>query len=171
MRLSLDRRAAEAGLLFAVGYRRRTVRRLLLAEGTILAAVGAIAGCAAAVGYAWVMLELLRFLWPGGLEQSFLRLHVTPASFAIGYGAALGVSIGTVFWACAPRQGVAHAAAARRSARDDRAASGRPARESRLRAGAVDPSPARLPVRRATPRPEMKAGLFFGGGFLLVVAG
>src|SRR5262249_6287855 len=39
-RLNLDRRAAEVGTLLAAGYRPRTVRRLLLAEGALLAAVG-----------------------------------------------------------------------------------------------------------------------------------
>ena len=35
VRLGLDRRASEIGLLLATGYRTRTVRRLLLAEGMI----------------------------------------------------------------------------------------------------------------------------------------
>jgi ABC-type lipoprotein release transport system permease subunit len=93
-RLNLDRRANEIGLLMATGYSRRTVRRLLLAEGIVLAMVGALLGLAGALFYAWRMLEFLGALWPG-----FLRLHVSSWSFLIGYFAALVVSILTIAWA------------------------------------------------------------------------
>jgi ABC-type lipoprotein release transport system permease subunit len=98
-RLNIERRAQEIGLLFAAGFRRRTVRLLLLAEGSILAIAGGIFGLAAALVYARLMLGLLRRWWPGGLEQSFLRLHVSAASLAIGFGLALVVSLLTIYWA------------------------------------------------------------------------
>jgi len=98
-RLNLDRRASEIGVLLAAGYRRRTVRRLLLAEGSLLALSGGIFGLAGAVFYAWLMLGLLRAWWPGSLDLSFLRLHVSGASLLIGYAAALVVSLLTIFWA------------------------------------------------------------------------
>jgi ABC-type Fe3+-hydroxamate transport system substrate-binding protein len=47
VRLNLDRRAAEVGLLLATGYRTRTVRRLLLTEGLVLAALGGLLGLTA----------------------------------------------------------------------------------------------------------------------------
>jgi ABC-type antimicrobial peptide transport system permease subunit len=97
-RLNIDRRAAEVGLLLATGYRRGKVRRLLLGEGAVLAAVGGVLGGAAAVLYAWLLLDFLTASWPGGLEGSFLRLHVTPWSFVMGYVAALVVSLLTIFW-------------------------------------------------------------------------
>jgi putative ABC transport system permease protein len=93
-RLNLDRRASEIGLLQATGYSRRTVRRLLLAEGAVLAAVGALLGVAGALFYAWRMLEFLATLWPG-----FLRLHATALSFLEGYLGALTVSVLTIAWA------------------------------------------------------------------------
>ncbi len=98
-RLNLDRRASEIGLLLATGFRRGAVRRLLLAEGAVLAALGGMVGLAAAVGYAWLMLEFLAVRWPGGLDRSLLALHVTPASFAIGYVSAVMVSVLTILWA------------------------------------------------------------------------
>src|SRR5207248_8962635 len=66
VRLSLDRRASEVGLLLATGYRTRTVRRLLLTEGLALAALGGLLGLAGAIGYAALMLKLLAQLWPEG---------------------------------------------------------------------------------------------------------
>lgn len=98
-RLNLDRRAAEIGVLLASGYRRATVRWLLLAEGELLAAAGGLLGLLAAVGYAYLMMDLLAYLWPGGLSRSFLRLHVEPASLALGFIASLAVSMLTIAWA------------------------------------------------------------------------
>jgi ABC-type antimicrobial peptide transport system permease subunit len=98
-RLNLDRRASEVGLLLATGYRRRTVRWLLLGEGAILAALGAIVGCAAALLYARLLVDFLAARWPGGLSRSFLRLHVGWDSLFIGYGAAFAVSLLTILWA------------------------------------------------------------------------
>src|SRR5258708_7403445 len=84
-RLSPDLRGSEIGLLLAAGYRRGTVRRLLLAEGGVLAAVGGLVGVAGAIGYAWLLLELLAAWWPGGIDRSFLHLHVDPTSVFYGY--------------------------------------------------------------------------------------
>ena len=98
-RLNLDRRAAEVGLLLAVGYSQRTVRRLLLLEGTALAAVGAFLGCVLALGYAWLLLGLLASWWPTSFDRSFLRLHASVGSLAIGYGASVLVSVLTILWA------------------------------------------------------------------------
>jgi ABC-type lipoprotein release transport system permease subunit len=101
-RLNLDLRASEIGLLLASGFAKRKVRRLLLAEGCVLVAVGGIIGLAAAVAYAGLLLKLLRAWWPGGLEQSFLTLHLGEfygVSFVIGYLASFIVSILTIVWA------------------------------------------------------------------------
>src|SRR5262249_49984395 len=79
-RLNLARRAAELGVLLAAGYRRGTLRWLLLGEGCVLAAVGAFLGLAGALLYSWLLLGLLNAWWPGALDRSILRLHVTTGS-------------------------------------------------------------------------------------------
>src|SRR5262249_49321066 len=66
VRLALERRAGEIGLLLATGYRTRTVRRLLLDEGMILSALGGLLGLAGAGGHAALMLPLLASPWPAG---------------------------------------------------------------------------------------------------------
>src|SRR6266851_5341122 len=68
-RLNLDRRAGEVGLLLATGFSKKKVRRLMLAEGSALTAVGGLVGLAGAVIYAFLLLRLLQAWWPGGLEQ------------------------------------------------------------------------------------------------------
>ncbi len=98
-RLNIDRRAAEMGLLLATGWSHRKVRGLLLAEGTVLAVVGALVGLVGALAYAAAMLEFLAASWPGGARLAFLRLHAEPLSFGIGYSASVLVSILTIVWA------------------------------------------------------------------------
>jgi len=99
VRLNLEQRAPEVGLLLASGYQPKTIRRLWLAEGMIVAAVGGLLGLALAVGYAWLMLRLLAALWPAGEVGSFLELHVRPLSLAIGYFGSLLMSAVTIAWA------------------------------------------------------------------------
>ncbi len=98
-RLNIDRRAEEIGLLLAVGYRRAAVRRLLLGEGCVLAAAGAVVGSCLAMLYARLLLQLLAALWPGETLQSFLRPHFTPFSLVAGASGAFLVSVLTVVWA------------------------------------------------------------------------
>ncbi|HYV36119.1 MAG TPA: FtsX-like permease family protein, partial [Gemmataceae bacterium] len=98
-RLNIDRRAAELGLLLAVGWRRTTVRWLVLAEGAKVAALGALVGVGVAVWFASLLLDYLSSSWPGGLERSFLRLHVTWQSCAFGFVTSLAVSVLTIRWA------------------------------------------------------------------------
>src|SRR5262249_44836581 len=98
-RLNLDRRASEIGLLEATGFRQSVVRRLLLAEGANLATVGGLLGTGLAVLYARLLLDLLRALWPAGVDLSFLRPHVEMTSLAIGFGVILLMSVLTVLWA------------------------------------------------------------------------
>jgi hypothetical protein len=122
-RLNLDRRASQIGLLLALGHTQRTVRRLLLAEGAVLAAVGCLLGLAGAVGYAWLMLRLLRSWWPGGLDGSFLQLHLGEdcgRSFLIGFAATFLVSVLTIAWAVFALGRVAPRAASGRNGRGQR---------------------------------------------------
>jgi hypothetical protein len=63
--LGVEQRARELGLLQAVGFRRRDVRRLLLAEAAVLALTGAAVGLVGAVGYAAVIMYGLRTWWIG----------------------------------------------------------------------------------------------------------
>lgn len=99
VRLNIERRAAEIGLLLATGWDYARVRRLLLGEGALLAIVGAIVGLGGALLYGHLMLKLLAANWPGGDSLNFLRLHAEPTSFAIGYAASLVVTLLTLFFA------------------------------------------------------------------------
>jgi putative ABC transport system permease protein len=97
LRLGIEQRASEIGTLLALGWRRGQVARLLLAEGVVVAAIGAAIGVAAGVGYAWLMLTGLRTWWIGAVSSPFLVLYVTPLSQAIGFAVGLGVSLLTIW--------------------------------------------------------------------------
>ncbi|HZZ81304.1 MAG TPA: FtsX-like permease family protein, partial [Gemmataceae bacterium] len=99
VRLNIDRRSGEVGLLLATGWSHARVRWLLLGEGALLAIVGGLAGLGGALLYGKLMLQLLASNWPGGDSLNFLRLHAEPISFAIGYGASLVVTLATLYWA------------------------------------------------------------------------
>lgn len=99
VRLNLDRRAGEIGLLLATGWSHGQVRRLLLGEGAILTVAGGLAGLGCAVLYADLMLKFLAANWPGGSSLNFLSLHAESVSYAIGFVGSLGVSLLTLFWA------------------------------------------------------------------------
>jgi ABC-type lipoprotein release transport system permease subunit len=107
-RLGIERRATEMGLLYAVGYPKQIVRRLVLGEGAIIAGVGALIGLAAAVGYAALLLAWLRGSWSDTLQTSFLQLHVAVRepmfgplpypSLVLGFLLSVGVAFGAMLW-------------------------------------------------------------------------
>jgi putative ABC transport system permease protein len=173
-RLNLDRRAQEFGVLFAVGYSSRTVRRLLFAEGAALAAAGALIGLGLALAYAWLLLDLLARWWPGGLQGSFLHLHATPLSLAIGYVAAVATSLLTIWWTVRGLRRVAPTTLLRGETTPL-------PRASEKRTAAVGWSPwiagaaalgggALLIAGAFLHDHEQQAGAFFGGGTLLLTA-
>jgi ABC-type lipoprotein release transport system permease subunit len=175
-RLNLDRRASEVGLLFAEGYRRRTVRWLLLSEGGALAAMGAVLGACVALAYAALLLQLLAALWPGGALRSFLRPHFqdpgTGLGLVIGAGASLLVSVLTIAWVVRALGKVPP----RALLAGQTTAEGEPGLARRSRWGwwvaglSAVGAAALLASARSVRDHEMQAMTFFGSGTLLLVA-
>jgi putative ABC transport system permease protein len=172
VRLNIDRRASEIGLLLAIGWSHGRVRWLLLGEGAVLAALGAAIGLGGALVYGRLMLDLLRANWPGGDSLNFLHLHAEPLSFAYGYLGALAVSMLTLVWATrvlgmlAPR-----ALLAGETTPAGNAASGRGWPWSLGIAGlALLGAAACVIAGMFAKGQEAKAGSFFGSGALLLTA-
>jgi putative ABC transport system permease protein len=99
VRLNLERRAQEIGLLAATGWGPRLIGCMLAAEGAILVLLGAAAGLAGARWFAAAMLRLLAVQWPGQGTLQFLKLHESPLSYGAGFGASALVSGVTLWWA------------------------------------------------------------------------
>lgn len=93
--LGIEQRLREIGTLRAVGFSRARVRRIFIAEGFVLAILGAILGTIGAVAYGWFLLYGLRTWWRGAVGTNLLTLHVSPDSLADG---AIGGVL--VAWLC-----------------------------------------------------------------------
>jgi putative ABC transport system permease protein len=103
LRLSVDSRAAQTGLMLACGCSARQARRPLLMEGALLTILGTLVGVPAGVGYAAGLVSILRQWWAGALgDMPALWLAVTPAS--VGIGAACGLVIGLLTTVISTRQ-------------------------------------------------------------------
>ncbi len=96
--LGIEARAGEIGLLLSVGYTVKRVHHRLLAEGSIVAAVGALVGLFAGVGYAALMMLGLRTLWLPAVGTSMLTLHVVPMSLVAGWFISMIVVIASIWW-------------------------------------------------------------------------
>jgi len=97
-RLSVERRGREIGLLLAAGYPRRTILRLLMSEGALIALVGAGVGLWAARGYAWLMLAGLQSWWSDAVSAPFLELHGESTSYIAGYAGSVAVGLVSIYW-------------------------------------------------------------------------
>ncbi len=97
-KLGVEQRAREVGLLRAVGYTTKRVRRLFALEGVFLALVGSGIGMAGAVGYGALMMRGLRTWWSGAVGTSSLTLHVSAMSLAAGASGAVLAAMVCLWW-------------------------------------------------------------------------
>jgi len=97
-KLGVEQRGREVGLLRAVGFGPRHVRRVFLAEGLVLSIVGSLLGVIGAVGYAAGIMYGLRTWWIGAVGTSALTLHVSTASLVIGAASGVVISVLCIGW-------------------------------------------------------------------------
>jgi ABC-type lipoprotein release transport system permease subunit len=83
-RLGVEQRLREIGTLRATGFSSRSIRRLLAAEGIVLATLGGLVGVAAALLYGGFILYGLRTWWVDAVGTRMLRLHVDPGAMIAG---------------------------------------------------------------------------------------
>ncbi len=98
VRLGIERRASEIGLLSAIGFSPGRIGRLLLLEQFSVVLIGAAIGIVAAVGYAGLLIYGLRTLWVGAVGTTELRLHVEGSSLVIGFAATLLAASLSAWW-------------------------------------------------------------------------
>ncbi len=94
---ALEKRATEIGILLALGWRPREVRRLLMREGVVIAAAGSVLGIAGGILYAKGILFGLTTLWREAVAESPLKFHVTGETLATGGVCGILVSM-LVIW-------------------------------------------------------------------------
>lgn len=170
-RLLLDRRAKEIGLLLAAGYSVRQVRRLVLAEGLVVAVVGAAVGLLAGVWYNRLLLGVLLELWPDPEVGAFLEPHTTPTSFVIGFVAAAAMALIALWFGVRGLVRVSPAALLRGETTTPVATRGARPWVSLVLIGVGTLGGAGLiGTGRAVANPDFRAMTFFGGGALLLTA-
>jgi len=102
MRLLVEQRASEVGLMLASGWRRRAITSLLLHEGALLAIIGTILGLPAGILYHIAILKTLNHWWmqpwAGGAGTQILTVHITPQSLAFGALSGLLLGILCMIW-------------------------------------------------------------------------
>jgi ABC-type antimicrobial peptide transport system permease subunit len=98
-RLGVDRRVQELGLLAAVGFTPGRVGRMMLVEGLLIAAAGALLGLPLGVAYAGAMIYGLKTWWNQAIGTRFLFLSVHPGALAAGALAGVVVALMAMGWA------------------------------------------------------------------------
>jgi putative ABC transport system permease protein len=98
MRLGIERRGTSIGLLSAIGFTPRQLRRGFLAEGLVLVVVGGLLGTAVAVGYAELMMLGLKLWWNRAVGTQALSVYVVPSTLAIGFFSSVIVAALAVLW-------------------------------------------------------------------------
>ncbi|MFO1500618.1 MAG: ABC transporter permease, partial [Verrucomicrobiota bacterium] len=93
----IERRAVEIGTYLALGFTSGQVRRLLIAEGVALAAIGSIAGIPGGILYARGMLYGLSTIWRDAVGTSALTYHASAATLGIGLVSGLAVASVTIW--------------------------------------------------------------------------
>ncbi|MBP3953880.1 ABC transporter permease [Gemmata sp. G18] len=170
-RLALDRRAKEVGLLLATGFAVKQVRRLLLAEGLAVAAVGAVLGLAAGVAYNRLLLAVLLDLWPDEGVKAYFRPHTSTLSFLLGFGTTVVMAFAALWWGLRGLVKVTPPALLRGETAVARAGSDGPPRVAKLIAiGSLIVGIGLIAVGGKVSNPDFRAMTFFGGGGLLLTA-
>jgi len=81
---SIEQRATEAGLLLAVGWPAKKVRRLFLREGIVLALIGSLLGVGGAIVYTELVLRALAGVWSGATGGTQFVFALSPVTIGIG---------------------------------------------------------------------------------------
>jgi len=82
--LAVHDRRSEFGSLLAVGFTPRRIRALLLAEGALLAAAGALPGALLGWGFCHALVAVLAAAWPAAGGLTSLHVAIGPTSLAVG---------------------------------------------------------------------------------------
>ncbi len=94
---SLEQRATETGILLALGWEPRRVRRLLFREGFGLAILGTVLGTFGGLAYAKGVLWGLKTIWRDAVNGAGLEFHVTAETLVTGILSSLAVAAFTLW--------------------------------------------------------------------------
>jgi len=91
--LGVRQRTSELGLLLAVGFTQKQVRRLVLAEGAALGLLAVALGLPGGVLYTHMVLRGLTTIWRGAVASAAIDFHASPLTMAIGAVSSFAVAM------------------------------------------------------------------------------
>jgi len=94
----VQQRANEIGILLALGFSPKRVRRLFLVEALILAVIGSILGAALGMGYTAAVLHGLGTLWRDAVGTTTLTFHAQPGTVVLGSGTGVLVALVAIWF-------------------------------------------------------------------------
>ncbi len=94
----IERRASQAGLLMAVGWTPKMVRRALLLEAGVIALIGSALGLLGGVAYTKAALAGLGGAWGGATAGLPLMFDAQPVTLIIAFVASFGIAMLTLWW-------------------------------------------------------------------------
>jgi len=94
---TIEQRSEESGLFLALGFTKKTIKRLLLSEGIILAIVGSIFGAVCGVFYNQIVLIALRTVWQEIVGTSSIQIHVKFSTIILGTSIGIIITILTIW--------------------------------------------------------------------------
>lgn len=169
----VEQRGEQIGILLAIGFTPGRVRRLLMLEGILLAATGALVGAILGLIYTRFILLGLSTLWSDAVAAADIRFYAQPSTVVIGYVSSVIVASIAIFFSIRKR--------AQQPARKLLATGGRSeysmqdSAAQKLNRGWIAGSvclaaAAALLIYSGWKEAGQAAGLFFGAGALLLIA-
>jgi len=170
---TIEQRTAEAGLLLAVGWPVKKVRRLFLREGLVLALIGSLAGALLAVLYTKGVLHALAGVWGGATGGT--RFVFAPSAVTMAIGVVSGVFVALIaMWLASRRLFKMEAAALLNGTTNETNGTRGEIQTKRKSAGGKLAIIAAACVAGAVALAifaKGNSGAFFGAGALLLIAG
>jgi len=99
----IEKRGEQVGMLLAVGFSPKLIRRLLFIEGGILAVLGVVGGTAAGLLYTKAMIYGLATVWKAAVSGSTIYFYAKPSTLFEGALGAVAVSL-IAIWLTLRRQ-------------------------------------------------------------------
>lgn len=92
-RLNLESRSAQIGLLVALGFQQKHIRRFYLSEGFVVSLFGGVVGLVISYFYTTLVFRILNSLWFDIVRTNVLEIQLIPSTLATGLIISLVVSL------------------------------------------------------------------------------
>ncbi|WP_167615232.1 ABC transporter permease [Maribellus sediminis] len=96
-RFNLENRSTQVGLLAALGFQQKQIRRIYISEGLVTAVFGAVLGVIVSVFYTRLVFRILNTLWFDIVRTNVLEIKIVPLTLVTGFLISVLVSLGAIF--------------------------------------------------------------------------